>query len=143
MLNFEAGNWLGYLVSALLFAGGCALLLNHFRLRGKCTSRVTARVTRILEEEHVDSDPDTGTTISTVYIPVFQFRLPDGSLMEGGNGVGRSRCKYQIGEQVEICYNPDNPEQIFVPRDNLTIILAGAAFVVVGVGCFLLTMFNK
>ena len=95
------------LIIALLFlAAGGYLLVTDLKKRKKCSVSSTATLVE------VKSSVRKGRRN---YRPVYEF-IASGRHIRGDGDVlsSRSRKKFQIGDSVEILYNPDNPEEFRV-----------------------------
>lgn len=90
---------------ALLFAGvtGLALWLNAgIGLEGRAMGKVVR-----LETSFSNS---SGGGRSTLYCPIIAFTAPDGRRIELARGFCSTPAAYDVGEAVEIRFDPANPE---------------------------------
>lgn len=65
------------------------------------------------------------------YFPVFEYDA-NGEVQRVRSAIGSSPCRYQVGEQVELHFNPDNPCEIFVERDLSMLLMLQIVFCGVG-----------
>lgn len=101
---------------AVIFAGIGLLFLIigifvavFFRKRRENASAVTiARVADIIWRRGNDGG---------CYYPVFEY-YANGSVRRVTSSFGSSPCRYKEGEEVEIHYNTQKPEQIWAERDE-------------------------
>ena len=135
MFEIQGGAWVGFFVGGLFIAVGLFLAIRTIFVNIKCTESVTARVSEIREEWSQSSDESGG---SWVYFPVFQFTAQNGRIVEAKASVGRGRCPYQVGQAVELPYDPEKPERIAVRKDVVTAIVIGFAFAAIGAGILIL-----
>lgn len=85
-------------------------------------------------ENYIDSEGEG-------YFPVVKFRTPDGNIVKFRENVGSSPPKFQIGQYVDVLYDPSNPEnaQINAPHE---LWLAPKILGVVGMIFFTLGIFS-
>ena len=95
-------------------------------LQMKCTEQTTGTVVDIVCKEYYDSD--TGFTYS--YFPVIEYQAGDRTITQMSNS-GEYPSRYKVGEQVEICYNPNDVEQYIIKGDSSANIIG---FACVGLG---------
>lgn len=70
------------------------------------------------------------------YHPVVQFQLPDGEPMRFAGQVGSTPPAYQVGQSVEVLYNPEQPRSARI-RSFLELWFVATLFTSMG-GLFLL-----
>lgn len=104
---------------------GILILFKHFYLKKICTELSIGQVVDIITSHNTDSDGNTHTTL----YPVFEYTV-DGETYTKKSSYGSNTCKFDLGESVDIYYNPKNPKQYFVPNDNTSLAL-GIIFIVV------------
>ena len=84
----------------------------------------------------------TGTNTSAAYSPVVQFTAKSGEQITFTDASGQNPAKYDIGQQVTVYYQPQNPKDAML-NDNsqpvLWAILGILAVFFIGMGIFLLT----
>lgn len=73
----------------------------------------------------------------TSYHPVIQFVTENGKTIVKESSFGGSKTRYQIGQNIKLFYNPDNPDEFYMPDDNIPKILT-LVFSLVGIGMILL-----
>lgn len=142
MINITNVHIIGYLAGAALMVAGIICLLIMFRKKDRCTQKAIARVVRFDVEEVTSTDADGDTTNFTSYTPVFQFRLPSGRLVEIAGRIGQADSPYELGQTVEIYYNPQNPEEVDIQRDSRLFVIGGFVAFGVGVVVFLMAHFR-
>lgn len=74
---------------------------------------------------------------NTYYYPVFEY-YAGGLMRRVTSSFGSNPGRYQIGEEVELLYNPDKPEQFWSERDAKMMKLVCGIFI--GFGVFFLIM---
>lgn len=129
------------LVGVVFVIVGCVLRETSTEQAAERTATAEATIVRVDEEVSRDSDGD----ITRSYYPVLSFADSDGISHQGRQSVSAGDGKYQVGEVVEIEYDPYHPEDnLVMTRDRhiegmlVTVCLAmGAAFVVIGTLLFI------
>lgn len=86
--------------------------------KARCTQNVTATVTGF----HIH-DGDSGET----YAPVFEYTYNDMKYRSSSN-VYANPPEFEEGETAEICINPNDPYDVYVPTDKTMFIVAGVIF---------------
>lgn len=97
-------------------------------------------------EETLVSETDAATDVEyerleTVYYPVFSYEV-GGQLYEMKYTSGNSEPAYEIGQTVEIRYNPDDPTSIVVSGDNSGLVIGGVV-TLAGLAVMALAVFGK
>lgn len=110
------------IIGLLLLAAAGWTTLQHINLQNNGIV-VQATVVNILEK----SDED-----STCYTPVIRFKTIEGQEITFENNVCTGSPGYEIGEQVNIIYQPENPTQAAIQGQTnlLGLILGGMAALV-------------
>lgn len=134
------GRFIGYLVGALIMLISIIVIWRSFRRRDRCTVPAKAQVVQIREEE-VETIDDGVPLTSTTYTPVFRFTLPNGRVVVTEGNFGDAAPAYEVGEIVDICYNPEDPREIAAPRDGRMITILCVIGFALGAGCFIYCMF--
>lgn len=86
------------------------LLTVFFRKRREKASAIAAATVADVERR-------SGSDGRSCYYPVFAY-YADGIMRRVTSSFGSSPCRYHVGEEVEIHYNAEKPEQIWVERDE-------------------------
>ena len=114
---------------------GVAMIMFQKSQNKKCTEVTTATV---IDNVH----PDHGSTVGK-YMPVFQY-IVNGQTITQTSSLASKPKKYEIGDKVELHYNPDNVNEYYVPGYNssklgIIFILAGLGFLalIIAKGIFL------
>lgn len=105
------------------------------RLPRVCTVETAGVVTNVELEYH---DWDDGS-FSTSYYPVVEYTTA-GSTIEQRYCVGESTCRYVVGQQVTVMYNPEQYSEYFIVGDEnignntsaILFVVAGAIFILCG-----------
>lgn len=108
--------WIFVLFLAPFFLVGLINIIRYIVRKNKCTASVTGTVIDI--QRHVSNDSDGGT--SETLHPVFEYEV-DGEFYTKVSSVGFSGCKYKIGQEVVVLYDPDNPEKYLIEGDKSTL----------------------
>ena len=126
MLLAENSRAVGCLIGVIVMLVALYFLWRSFHRQDRCTVSVKAVVVEVREEE-VETVSEGVPISSTSYVPVFEFRLPNGRLVTAEGNFGSAAPGYEVGQTVDLLYNPENPREIDVPRDSrkITFIFIG------------------
>ena len=106
---------------------GIFVMISGSRLAKVCTEETTGTVVGILREEETDAEGYT----SIMYTPQIEYKV--GEKLVTAKGKGSSNASdHQVGEQIELMYNPNNVEEYIIKGDNSSKI-GGIIWIVVGV----------
>ena len=105
---------------------GIVVIFLDSGLQMKCTEQTTGTVVDVVCKEYYDSD----TGFSYSYFPIIEYQAGDRTVTQMSNS-GEYPSRYRVGEQVEICYNPNNVEQ-FIIKGDASASFIGFAFVGLG-----------
>lgn len=97
-----------------------------------CTSSTYGKVVDLVRRHNYDKD---GVDSSTWH-PVFEYKIGEQTYRKEYT-YGTGQPKYAIGEDVEICFNPENYNEYCVAGDTLPKTLA-IIFTCVGVGAIVI-----
>ena len=93
----------------------------HAELKKVCTMQTTGKVTGMKREESVstetDSDGHTRKTTSVYYYPIFQY-VVNGKSIEKKSTVGTGKPQFTEGQDINVMFNSDKPEQFYVVEDK-------------------------
>ena len=106
---------------------GVILLIKEILKRKKCTVSTKGVVVDISREVSNDSD---GNRSITLY-PIFEYNVSGEKYVQKSKN-GSNFCKYHIGQEVEILYNPDKPENYYV-KNSFGSIIIGVGFIILGI----------
>ena len=84
----------------------------------------------IVVDNFYSTTNDNGT-VSGAYQPVVEFKLADGKSVRFTDGVGSLPPDYEVGSQVDVVYNPQNPKEANI-NSLKRVWLAPTIFIVVG-----------
>lgn len=127
--------YISYIVGAVFFLGGIALLVKQVLNRKNNTASASAQVIGYEEKEQTDHTSDTVTT-TVIYYPIVRYYAA-GRYYEQKGSTGSGNKKYSLGENVNIKYNPDAPEQFMFEGQKTEWIMAGVAILI---GCGVLAL---
>ena len=103
--------------------------------RSSCSAQTVAVVSDIVSQ----SDDDDS------YAPVLKFRDADGNVCEQTRSIYTNPCKYEVGDEVEIAFNPENPAKFYIIGSYAELIFAlifsGVGLVVLLIGAVPLIAF--
>ena len=123
----------------LIFVGGMFLLLGlagivigivslvrEKKRKSHRTGHTTATVVRISED---DSSLTGSYPTAVMYAPVVEYWV-NGQRYEKCNKMYHAPCKYSVGQNVPLLYDPDRPEDMEIEGD--TAVNAGVVILVLG-----------
>ncbi|MBP5289418.1 MAG: DUF3592 domain-containing protein [Clostridia bacterium] len=114
------------LVGVVMLAAGIFLLVRQNALSKVCTAPANAAVVDFKEELGTDTEGVSSYT----YYPIVEFAVGDRTLqvtLDKGEGTPA----YDVGEQLDILYDPSNPERVILKGDKSSNVL-GLIFSVLG-----------
>ena len=103
--------WVIYVVAAAMFLVGALVIVFDRRKRGRCTVQVPATVVDIVRE--VNRDDDGKKDVS--YRPVFEYFTGYTTIRTSPGTASSRKRAYKIGEVYAIMFNPQKPEEFYVP----------------------------
>lgn len=130
-------------IATLAFVGGaivCWLLGVLFLvLRGNsqkkfelqkqaCTNETTATIIQ-MDKRRIKR----GDAHSYCWFPTYEYYV-DGVRYVKESSVGEDKKLFEEGEQTEINYNPDNPEEVYIPAEKIERVVT--IFTILSVGFF-------
>ena len=110
---------------------GVGLLMIFFGIRksNRCSARVVGRITGI----HEDVTTDDEGYHSYSYSPEFEYEV-NGTVYRGSGGRAYSKQnKIQIGGNIDIYYNPRNPQEHLSKGSKGALPIVGIAVIFLGV----------
>lgn len=134
----------GIVAGPILAIGGVAMAF--FGWQGYTSTKtfmVNAEQARgTVVEVAARSGTDSSGNPTIYFYPVVEFTAADGRAVRYQSSVGSSRPSQQVGQAVEIVYNPANPQDARVNSFTevwlwpVVLLGMGAVFVLAGVGAF-------
>ena len=100
-------------IGIIAIAVGIFVLVNGNRLAKVCTEETVGTIVGILREEETDTDGLTSIT----YRPQIEFKVGEKLVSLKGNGSSNA-SDFNVGDTVNILYNPDNIEEHMIKGDN-------------------------
>lgn len=107
------------LVGILFVIVGVGILAKYLFKKITYKSSVNGTVVDIYRRVLISSN---GTRRSTLY-PIFRYNV-DGETYVKKSVNGSKFCKFKIGEEVEVKYNPKNPDKYYVKGTSSKIFFA-------------------
>ena len=121
----------GVMFGLFFVAIGVAVIIFQRKQNKKCTEVTTATV---IDNVH----PSHGSTVGK-YAPVFQYTA-NGQTVTQTSTLAKRPKKYEIGDQVELRYNPNNVNEYYVP--GYTSNALAIVFILAGLGFSALVIFR-
>jgi len=121
------------LVGILFVIIGVGILAKYLFKKIGYKSSVNGTVVDIYRRVLISSN---GTRKATLY-PIFKYSV-DEEIYVKKSANGSKFCKFKIGEEVEVKYNPKNPDKYYIKGDfsnilfSLPWLIVGIAMVVLG-----------
>ena len=94
----------------------------------RCTAKTNAKIIKIVRE---NISVDLSNTAAYSYFPVIEYSVENENFQRMYN-TGFKKDKYKVGEEIEIMYNPEKPEDFYFVGDNFGS-KVGKVFSIVGV----------
>lgn len=111
---------------------GVILLSGYAVIRLRCTEKVDAVVTELIEDTSTD---DNGYT-KNYYRPVFSY-VYDGHEYKVKSNTASNPPRYEVNEKLELHIDPDSPEFIYEGRAVILLFIGIWYIVIGGVGAAL------
>ena len=100
-----------------------SICINSFTKRRKCTESVEGKV--------VDIARKWDNNGSTSFYPIFEYTV-NGNTYVHQSQTGSRPCRYHIGQNIEIHFNPEKPEQFYDKESNITGTVFGIITIIIG-----------
>ena len=130
-MQWNAARLFEFAIAAFFLSRGFVYLYEMFRRIRCCVAQTVGYVAGFNEEEithTIDGVPND----SIVYTPVICFMV-DGRMVRFESSCARGTTTLEIGQQVTVRYNPENPEEFYIAEDRMTSsCLPGIAMAVIG-----------
>ncbi len=129
------------LVACILVIVGIVLIKDAIKKAKKCTLKVTAKVKDLKKVESRDGYADSYTSVYYSYYPTFEYTIGEETITQTSQN-GMAKPKYTIGQEVELCCNPENYKEYYILGDTtpktIGIILCIVGVILLGIcGIFL------
>lgn len=113
---------------AILFLSiGIIMTKNRKRREQKCTEKTWGKVIDIVKRESYDFDRVRTVT----WHPVVEYTIGNLKFVKESM-YGNSTSKYAIGQNIEICYNPEDYNEYYIVGENTSKII-GTIFIAAGI----------
>jgi hypothetical protein len=137
------------LVGCLTILGDIYLRKDKTHLKQVCTEQTEGIVSDFYEIK-IDTREDEGGRIKyTKYFPVFKYEVNNQTYVKQSPVGNKDRKRFKLNQKIMVHYNPDNPDDYFVPKDRAanpggipTFIKAGIFFLF-GVTCVVVGIKQK
>ena len=117
------------LVGAGFIGVGALMMALGIRKNKRCSSRIVGRITGVREYQETD---DEGFN-HYFYYPQFEY-VVNGQIYRGEGNKGYSKSnKIQIGGNIKVYYNPQNPNESFTKGGGFILPFTGIMLIIVGV----------
>lgn len=110
---------------------GLSIFINN--KKKNCTKEATAKIKEIIVSENRDNVD--GFLMVSEY-PKLEYDI-NGEHIEKVSSIGYMPKKYSVGQEVEICYNPNKYDDFCIKGDKTANIVRNV-FVAVGIGMFII-----
>ena len=115
---------------------GIFIMISGSKLAKVCTEETTGTVVGILREEETDSEGFT----SISYVPQIEYQIGEQLVSVKGKGSSNA-SEYQVGDEIEIKYNPENVQEYIIKGDNSANI-GGIIWICIGIIVLLIGIRN-
>lgn len=120
-------------IGIVFLAAAVAVVLKIRKDTEECNVSTTAHVIGFSSKEIEDHDMDSHITTKTTYLfPIFEFTC-DGRRITVTSTTGDPKTKFKKGQEVELYYDPSNPERYYVPEEVKSLKIVAAAMTAVSV----------
>ena len=114
--NFEedgenSGSIIMVIIGIILIIEVSKRISNKNELKKRCIEKTIAVVKDIVIDEKKDSDGK----ININKYPIFQYTV-NGKIIEVKSVIGYSTSDYVVGQKVEIFYNPNKEDEIYIEK---------------------------
>lgn len=137
-----------FMCSFCLVGVGCLALGFYINIKAKdlikkCNSKCNGTLIQIGEELNEVKDSDGHYRTRRYFFPIYEFEVQGKKYKIRGTMANSSQEKFEVGEIVEINYNPDNPEESYREGDIfskvwLIFVIIGIVAIIEGIGVFIL-----
>ena len=129
------------LFGILAIGVGIFLLVSGNNKAKRCTSEAVGTVNEIIEEKEETTDEDgaiVSDTYTYTYFPVIEYKAGDKTVNKRSETGYGSKDKYKVGDNIDILYDPNNPEEYIIKNDKssniIGIVFIAAGVIVTGIG---------
>ena len=135
ILNFAIVAGIFGLIGIIFFLIGIIMIINRKKKDKNCTSTTYGKVIDIVKVRY----KSVGNGYSYMWHPVFEYNVGSQKLIKK-SAYGGTKCKYAIGQDVQIYFNPQNYNEYYVAGDNIQKTL-GIIFTCVGIVFIIIAIF--
>ena len=129
------------LCGIFLLITGVLIVANRQIKKSHCTGVTKGKVTDIIRQKHRERDSEGETTISTSFYPVLEYTVGENTYVKKSSS-GSSVSTYFIGQEIEIHYNPEKPEEYYA-NQNIGPMIVGMGLSIVGFILLGISLFIK
>ena len=94
---------------------GINMEVKNNELKEVCTGEVQGIVSDFHVSGYYGTDED-GIVDERLYYPIFEYEI-DNKKYSKQSPTGKREERFELGESIVIMYNPDNPDEYYVPAD--------------------------
>lgn len=113
--KLKATSLLFLLVGFVFVVVGIIAMIQSDGLKERCTEETIGTVVEVIRERN--SNTSNRTSNSYTYFPVIEYQVGDRTVSQKSQ-FGQNPPKYKVGEQLEICYNPNDIEEYIIKGDS-------------------------
>ena len=111
------------------------MIINRKNKEKNCTSKTYGKVIDIVKVRY----NAVGKGYSYMWHPVYEYNIGNQKFIKQ-SAYGRTECKYAVGQNVEIYFNPENYNEYYVAGENVPKTL-GIIFTCVGIVLIIIAIF--
>ena len=118
-------------------------IIKAFKLRQleqNCTEPVFGKVTDLIKRTSNMHNDDGSPSNTITWCPVFEYDIGEQHFRQTSNH-SSNNCKYTIGQDVKIYYNPNNYNEYIVAGESISKTFA-LVFIFTGIICSMLSLFS-
>ena len=101
-----------------------------------CTEEIQGIVDSFHESGYYGEDEDGDIVDERLYYPIFQYEVNNETYTKQ-SPTGKGEKRFRLGEEITIMYNPENPDDYYVPADTYA---AKAGGTTMGFGIFMIAV---
>ena len=122
----------------VFFIFGIAILAKDVKMKTAYKKKTKGIIVDIYKKEKLDREEG----VKTFLYPIFEYSVLGNTYTKKSDiGHGEKSFKYNVGQEVGICYNDKNPEEFYVQGDNSRLI-AGTILTGIGLLCLIVAICN-
>ena len=129
---------IGLTLGVVFLVIGLAVTNNKNKKNERCTSKTSGKVINMAQRCYKRMGIDDYSNFA--WHPVIEYQIGE-TKVEKEYNFGSGKPKYEIGQKIQIYYNPQNYNEYYIEGDNVQTIVA-KGFTIAGITLVCLTIFS-